>query len=80
MWPAILITLGLLFLLHQLRRGHFDFGNTWPLLLVVIGVLLLASSVAPRDGHTEAQTRAGPPPPAIPPPNPPQSPYSSQGQ
>jgi len=80
MWPAILITLGVLFLLHQLHGGRLDFDNTWPVLLVVIGVLHLASSVAPRDGHTEAQSAGVPPPPVVPPPNPPQPPYGTQGQ
>lgn len=82
MGPAILITLGLLFLLHQVQGGRFDFGNTWPVLLMVIGLLLLASSVAPRDGHIEAPPPVAPqaPPPAAPPPNvPPQAPYSGQG-
>jgi len=83
MGPAILITLGLLFLLHQMRGGRFDFGNTWPVLLMVIGLLLLASSLAPRDGHVD--TSAAPPtlpPPPTPPSVPPQSqsPYSGQGQ
>lgn len=72
--PAILITLGILFLLHQVHGGRFDFGITWPVLLLVIGILLLASSLAPRDGHIE------PPRPAMPPPVPPQTPYSGQGQ
>lgn len=83
MGPAILITLGLLFLLHQVQGGRFDFGNTWPVLLMVIGLLLLASSVAPRAGHIEAPPPVAPqaPPPAVPPPNvPPQAPYSGQGQ
>jgi hypothetical protein len=80
MGPAILITLGILFLLHQVRGGHFDFGNTWPVLLLVIGLLLLASSMAPRDGHIEPtpdSTRTNtPPPPSVPP----QTPYSGQEQ
>jgi len=84
MGPAILITLGILFLLHQVRGGHFDFGNTWPVLLLVMGVLLLASSLAPREGHIEfvQPTNAPPPPPpAVPPTVPPsQAPYSGQGQ
>lgn len=80
--PAVLITLGILFLLHQVRGGRFDFGNTWPVLLLVIGLLLLASSLAPREGHVE--TAALPPqtpprPPANTPPQTPPSPYS-QGQ
>jgi hypothetical protein len=86
MGPAILITLGILFLLHQVRGGHFDFGNTWPVLLMVIGILLLASSLAPRDGHSEPPQVTAPRPPAMPgmpgmPSNtPPQSPVSGQGQ
>jgi len=83
MWPALLITLGILFLLSQVRGGHFDFGNTWPVLLVVIGLVLLASSIAPRDGHIEPTPPVvvpPPPPPMVPPSPPPQTPYSSQGQ
>jgi len=84
MGPAILITLGVLFLLHQMRGGPFDFGNTWPVLLMIIGLLLLASSLAPREGHVEPVRTATVPPPAPPaaPPTapPPPSPYSSQGQ
>jgi hypothetical protein len=82
MGPAVLITLGVLFLLHQVRGGHFDFGNTWPVLLMVIGILLLASSLAPRDGHSEPPPPLAvpPPPPAPPAMPPPQAPYNSQGQ
>jgi hypothetical protein len=82
MGPAILITLGILFLLHQVHGGRFDFGNTWPVILMVIGVLLLASSLAPRDGHIEPPPPIAPqpPPPAMPPAVPPQTPYSGQGQ
>jgi hypothetical protein len=75
------ITIGVLFLLHQLHGGHFYFGNTWPVLLVVIGLLHLASALASREGHVEpvpiAATQA---PPAVPPSNPPQTPYRGQGQ
>jgi hypothetical protein len=81
MWPAILITLGILFLLSQVRGGHFDFNNTWPLLLVVIGLILLASSMAPREGHIEPPPAvASQPPPGIPPTPPQQPPYNSQGR
>ena len=49
--PAVIVTVGVLFLLQQMRGGYFDFGNTYPVILVVIGAILLASSLAPMDGH-----------------------------
>ena len=78
--PAVVITLGILFLLHQVHGGHFYFGNTWPVILVVMGILLLASSMASREGHIEPPPSAAPPPPRVPPANPPQTPYAPQGQ
>jgi len=80
--PAVVITLGVLFLLHQVHGGRFYFGNTWPVILVVMGILLLASSMAPREGHIEPPTTVppAPPPSGVPPANPPQTPYLPQGQ
>lgn len=80
--PAVVITIGILFLLHQAHRGHFYFGNTWPMILMVMGILLLASSIASRDGHVEPPNPVtpAPPSPGVPPANPPQTPYASQGQ
>jgi hypothetical protein len=63
MGPAVIVTIGVLFLLHEMRNGYFDFSNTWPFILIVIGVILLASSMAPMDGHVESI--AMPPPPAV---------------
>jgi hypothetical protein len=84
MGPAILITIGILFLLHQVHGGRLQFDNTWPVILLVIGLILLASSLAPRDGHIDPPPQALPPgPPPIPPAVPPQGPqvpYSGQGQ
>ena len=84
MGPAILITIGILFLLHQVHGGRLQFDNTWPVILLVIGLILLASSLAPRDGHIDPPPQALPPgPPPIPPAAPPQAPqvpYSGQGQ
>jgi hypothetical protein len=51
MGPAILITVGVLFLLDQMRGGYLSFGNTFPVILIVIGAISLASSVASMDGH-----------------------------
>ena len=79
--PAIVITFGVLFLLHQVHGGHFYFGNTWPVVLIVIGLLHLASSMASREGHLDASTPATPQgPPAAPPSPPAQAPHSGQGQ
>jgi Domain of unknown function (DUF5668) len=65
MGPAVLITVGVLFLLNEVRGGVFDFSNTWPFILIVIGGMMLASAIAPMDGHIDSTT---PPPPAVPPP------------
>jgi len=45
---------GVLFLLHEVRGSMFDFSNTWPFILIVIGAILLASSLAPMDGHIDS--------------------------
>jgi len=79
--PAIIITVGVLFLLHQVHGRLFDFGNTWPILLLVIGLLQLGSALASREGHVEAATPVvNAAPPAVPPATPPQTPYGTQGQ
>jgi len=79
--PAIVITIGVLFLLHQTRGGNLDFENTWPMILVVIGFLYLASALASREGHVETISAPAPPAPPVNPatPAPPQAPYQ-QGQ
>src|SRR5215470_3599114 len=66
--PAVVITIGVLFLLQQTRGGYFSFENTYPVILVVIGALLLASSLAPMAGHIyPASTSTGVPAPPNPP-------------
>lgn len=82
--PAVVITVGVLFLLHQVQGGRFYFPHTWPVILIVLGVVHLASSVAPRDGHQDPVAANTTPPPPVAPPQPPvappQTPYSAQGQ
>jgi hypothetical protein len=64
MGPAVIITIGVLFLLHEGRSDAFDFSNTYPFILIVIGAVLLASSMAPMTGHVDSTTA---PPPSVPP-------------
>ena len=64
MGPAVVITIGVLFLLQEVRGGFFDFGNTYPVILVVIGAILLASSVSSMEGHVSAEVAPPPAPPA----------------
>lgn len=68
MGPAIITTLGILFLLSELRHGSFSFVNTFPILLIVIGGILLASALAPMDGHITPPTYPAAPVPPSPPP------------
>lgn len=81
MGPAILITLGILFLLGETRGGDYNFRYTFPVILIVIGVISLASSMAPMDGHITTNE-----PPVVAPPAPvstpaaPQNPNMGQGQ
>ena len=49
--PALMTTLGLLFLLSQLRAVSFH--RTWPVLLLVIGGIKLMQSNASTEGHVE---------------------------
>src|ERR1700751_479038 len=52
MGPAILITLGVLFLLDQLGRANWmEFHFTWPAILIVIGVVKLLGHGASMEGH-----------------------------
>jgi hypothetical protein len=60
--PAAIITVGVLFLLSEMRGDYLSFHHTWPVILVVLGVVSLASSLAPMDGHIDAQVNAMPPP------------------
>jgi hypothetical protein len=81
--PAVVITLGVLWLLNEVHGGRFYFGSTWPVILIVIGLLHLASAMASREGHVERAPLGTPPPPPAPPApgaGAPQPPYSPQGQ
>jgi len=74
MGPVIVVTVGVLFLLQEMRGGYFDFGNTYPVILIVIGLISLASAMASGEGHVSSSP---PVPPAVPPQGVPPSPTSA---
>lgn len=76
MGPVVVTAVGVLFLLAEFNGGRLSFGHTFPVLFIVIGALLLASALAPMDGHVEAAGAALPP---APPPTQ-TNPYPGQGQ
>ena len=52
MGPAVLISLGVLFLLDQLTNVRWlDFDRTWPAFLIVIGLVMFLQHNASMDGH-----------------------------
>ncbi len=85
MGPVIIVTVGVLFLLAEMRGGFFDFSNTYPVILIVIGLISLASAMASSDGHVSAPppvSPAAPPAQSVPPPptGPAPTSYPGQGQ
>jgi hypothetical protein len=50
MGPLMVITVGVLFLVGEYTR--YSFGELWPVLLIVAGVVLTAQSLASKEGHT----------------------------
>ena len=84
MGPAVIVTIGVLFLLHEARSDAFDFSNTYPFILIVIGAVLQASSMAPMTGHIDSTIGRPPsvPPASVPPATsgPAQSSLRGQGQ
>ena len=79
MGPVVLITLGVLFLLSEFTHWHFH--QTWPILLIAIGIVKVMGSSADMSNHVPPYFPglAGAPPPA-PGTNPPnQDPQPPQG-
>lgn len=77
MGPAIIVTIGVLFLLSEMRGGALEFGNTYPIILIVIGTISLAAALAPMEGHLAAYPPA---PPAATAPSAPPPPLAGTGQ
>jgi len=66
MGAAMLITLGVLFLLSTM--AHIRFHNTFPVILIVIGVVLFLRSTGSTAGHIQPGAPAAGtlPPPSAP--------------
>lgn len=47
--PVLLITIGVLFLIGEYTR--YGFGDLWPVLLIVAGLIAVAQAFASRQGH-----------------------------
>ncbi len=60
--PLILITIGVLFLLD--RFTQFGFSETWPVIIIIVGLLALLGGTRRRDGGPGV-------PPGVPPNAPP---------
>ena len=79
MGPAILVTLGVLLLLSEMHAVPFDY--TWPVLLIVIGVIKVMQSNASTQGHVQPNLYPGYPGyPAAPPPVAPVAPTAGPSQ
>jgi hypothetical protein len=75
MGPAMLMTVGSLFLLESLHVGDLGFHRTWPVILLVIGGIQLLKGTASTEGHnptlpewyTKPPGGTTPPVPPVPP-------------
>jgi hypothetical protein len=65
MGAAVLITLGVLFLLHELSR-HISFWDGFPVLLIVIGLVMYLGRTASTEGHIDLHRPTGTVPPSPP--------------
>ena len=81
MGPAVLITLGVLFLFDQMDVVcwmHFHY--TWPAILIVVGIVKLLDHSASMEGHIppgwQGQVPGYGAPPYVAPPVPPQPPVA----
>ena len=71
MGPAVLVTLGVLFLMNEFDVAAFH--RTWPILLIVIGLVKVLAGNLDSTGHVDLTA----PPPGTPP-APPQNPDTRQ--
>lgn len=83
MGPAMMITIGALFLLQTLDVMPFHY--TWPVILIVIGAVQVLAHSASAEGHVQPgwvmnRVQAAAPPQNPPAPTPPPPPQAGQGE
>jgi hypothetical protein len=61
MGPVMMITVGALFLIANYTR--FDFHESWPVLLIVAGLMIFLRSSASTEGHVDRYMVMAPPSP-----------------
>jgi len=60
MWGVVFITGGILLLLETMGLPGMDTDRTWPILLIVIGVVLMLQRTASTEGHLQPGVSAPP--------------------
>lgn len=70
MGPAVIMAVGVMWLLDEM--GRTDWGHSWPILLIVIGVIKIIQNNASTNGHVDYLPKSYPPGG----PTPPQSPVT----
>ena len=53
LWGVFLMVLGVLWLLSELDVRGLDLDRTWPMLLIVIGVIVMLQRTASMEGHVQ---------------------------
>jgi hypothetical protein len=62
MGPAMLLTIGVLFLLENMHESSLGFHRTWPVILLVVGAVKLLQGSASVEGHIPSLTPGASPP------------------
>lgn len=62
MGPAMLVTIGALFLLQNLHESSLGFHRTWPVILLVVGAIKLLQGSASVEGHIPSLAPGANPP------------------
>jgi hypothetical protein len=65
MGPAMLMTVGIMWLLDEM--GRLEWGHSWPILLIVLGLVKIIQGNASMTGHVDYLPKSNPPGGPVPP-------------